>query len=786
MRSISILFFIIISVIVKSQNIDSLLSVVNNSKNDTSKIRNLHKLADAYKYINSDSSLYYYNYSLNLIEKSFLSNQNPDKDKLYLLKAITYRYLGNSYFGMGNYNEALQLYNKSVKTYINVEDKSTVTPCVINMGVIYSILSKYSHAQLFYNKALVLCKITGNTKDLSQCYVNLGVLYDEQGNYDKALDYYLQSLAINEKLNDKQKISLDLSNVALVFKSQKSYAKSLDYSKRALQLFEELGNKKGMSNSLNNIGNVLLLMNDTSNIFNYYKKALEINKEMGDKYGMSATLTNMGNYYLVMGKYDKVLNYYNKALDIKKEIADNYGITLLYVNISDLYISLTDSAALTLNQEETYLNLAIENAKIAMKQAKEMKIIPWINSAARTLMVSYKKQGNIAKSLEYSEIYIKSQDEMFSNEKTQAMAEVEAQFENEKKQLLIDKMESEKERDQQIINAQKAENKRQLLLLISAIVGFIMIAVFLFFVSRMLKQKRKAHALLAIQHAEILQQKEEIESQRDEISGQRDVLLEQKAQIEIQQKEITDSITYARSIQRALLPIPKQPQFPFENFLLFKPKDIISGDFYWTTRIQSLQIIAVADCTGHGVPGSLMSMLGISFLNEIVRKKEVVSTHQILELLRTAVIDALQQSGTIGEQQDGMDICVCVIDTDTLQMQYSGANNPLYFLPKSDGILQILKPDKMPIGIHARMDSFTSQNVQLRSGDILYLCSDGYADQLGGVNYKKFSLKKYKELISEIYSYPLETQKQKLDFAFNQWMGKFKQTDDITILGIKV
>jgi serine phosphatase RsbU (regulator of sigma subunit) len=273
-----------------------------------------------------------------------------------------------------------------------------------------------------------------------------------------------------------------------------------------------------------------------------------------------------------------------------------------------------------------------------------------------------------------------------------------------------------------------------------------------------------------------------------EIALERDLIAkisEQKNKIEQQQKELEGSLSYASSIQAALLPDLRyfKKTFP-ESFILFKPRDIVSGDFYWFSRKDNRMAVAAADCTGHGVPGAFMSILGISFLNEIV-SKNIPRANTILNRLRENVMKALHQTGDTSEHKDGMDIALCVIDLDKMNMEYAGAFNPLYMI--RNGVLVETRGDKMPIGINAVVErSFTNHNIQLEMGDLIYIFSDGYPDQFGGPEEKKFRYKTMKQLLVKLYNKPLEAQKRELERNFIKWKGDLEQVDDVLIIGIKI
>jgi serine phosphatase RsbU (regulator of sigma subunit) len=256
--------------------------------------------------------------------------------------------------------------------------------------------------------------------------------------------------------------------------------------------------------------------------------------------------------------------------------------------------------------------------------------------------------------------------------------------------------------------------------------------------------------------------------------------------IDEKNKDITASISYASRIQHAMLPEPKEIKGLSKNcFILYLPKDIVSGDFYWFTHINKKLIIAAADCTGHGVPGSLMSMLGISLLEEIVKNREINESGQILDELRKDILRALHQNSKCQETKDGMDISLCIIDRTKKNIQYSGAYNSLYLVRNNE--LIEYRADRMPIGVSVLSGkNFESQNIPYYPGDIIYMFSDGYADQFGGPDNKKFKYSALKTILTEINTLPLNRQKKLLEKQFNDWKGNSVQTDDVLILGYKL
>jgi serine phosphatase RsbU (regulator of sigma subunit)/ligand-binding sensor domain-containing protein/membrane-bound lytic murein transglycosylase MltF len=269
-----------------------------------------------------------------------------------------------------------------------------------------------------------------------------------------------------------------------------------------------------------------------------------------------------------------------------------------------------------------------------------------------------------------------------------------------------------------------------------------------------------------------------------EIQGQRDMARSQRDRIAEQKKEITDSIYYAERIQRSLLPpvITLQAILP-EHFVLFKPKNIVSGDFYWSFEKGDKVFIAAVDCTGHGVPGALMSMLGISFLNEIVITSDQTGPEEILNHLRESIINTLKQVGHEGESRDGMDIGMLVFDKAQTTISFAGANNPLYMI--RNGELQEIKGDKMPVGIYERMAPFVRHTINIQKGDTFYIFSDGYADQFGGPRSKKFMYSNFKKLLLELHPKSMQEQGVILDDRIIKWQGDIEQIDDIVVIGLR-
>ncbi|MBN2683264.1 MAG: DUF4154 domain-containing protein [Bacteroidales bacterium] len=400
--------------------------------------------------------------------------------------------------------------------------------------------------------------------------------------------------------------------------------------------------------------------------------------------------------------------------------------------------------------------------------------------------------------------------------KTKELDEKTAKLEKQTKEIKVQEAFLEKQKAE--IKKQESElshlidkvNTQNLIIYLFVFLSLVMAGLG-YFIYRSYKIKKKANKLLNEKNIAIMEQNEEIRQQKEEIETQRDAIEIQRDQIIEQKEEIMDSIVYAQRIQRAILPPEDYIGRNLDSyFILNKPRDIVSGDYYWFTEYEDSVIVAAADCTGHGVPGAFMSMLGVAFLNEIVNKGTKHSANEILNLLRAQVIKALRQTGKEGEAKDGMDIAMVVIEKNGKSIQYAGANNPMYLVRLKDSpviedaktvendthILYEIKADKMPIGIYGEeIVSFTNKEIELVKGDSIYVFSDGYADQFGGPRGKKFMYKTFKELLLEIQPRGMHEQFKILDETIENWKAHhdpvqnndhFEQIDDILVIGVRM
>ena len=326
------------------------------------------------------------------------------------------------------------------------------------------------------------------------------------------------------------------------------------------------------------------------------------------------------------------------------------------------------------------------------------------------------------------------------------------------------------------IKVQLATLEKQKLIIWFVIIALALVSFLGYYIYRGYRIKKEANIRLEEKNRTISMQKDEIEQQRDLAAAQRD-------QIAYQKKHITDSIMYAKRIQTALIPSMELFSDKLEHFVLYKPLAIVSGDFYWVSNPEGKQVIIAADCTGHGVPGAFMSMLGVTLLNEIVNNKQILMPDQIIENLRQGVIRSLNQVADEDSVKDGMDISVCVVDFKENTLLWAGANNPLYLVRGNE--LIHYRADKMPASIHYRMQPFNLHRIALQKGDAFYIFSDGFADQFGGPAQKKFLSAQLKETLVAMAGVPMLEQAERLNKIFEEWRGDSPQVDDVTIIGVR-
>jgi serine phosphatase RsbU (regulator of sigma subunit) len=445
------------------------------------------------------------------------------------------------------------------------------------------------------------------------------------------------------------------------------------------------------------------------------------------------TLSNLGKIYFEIGKFDKAIEAYKKCMEIEKKLEDKSGLIGTYNMIAQVY------------RERKQFGQALENLEKSLELSKELNSRSYLSDTYQSLYQTYKKKNDYQQALKWHEKYLIMRDSILNKKKNKQISELQTKYETKKKEQKIKLLNKEKK-------VQDLKIKKQRLL--NYFIGIIAIITLLFAII-FLVQKRKIKAA--------------------------------NIKLSNQQKQITDSITYASRIQKAILPTNEQINniLNENHFILFRPKEMVSGDFYFTEQKNGKKIVASVDCTGHGVPGAFMSLLGYSFLKEIIKTIEPLEPNLILDKLREHVINSLHQKQEIGTGKDGMDISLCIIDEENQEIHFSGAYQVMLFI--RNGEIYRYKGDKMPIGIHYnKQSSFSKEVIKYNKGDEIYLFSDGYIDQFGGPKNKKFRLKKLEKILTDIHNETMASKKSHLTKTFDRWKRGNDQLDDVVMIGVKL
>jgi tetratricopeptide (TPR) repeat protein len=728
-----------------------------NKLSDSIYIKTLNVLALEYLYINSDTAITLAQFGLQFSEKI-----NWKKGKVICLNT-----LGGCNWVKGNYPQALEYYNTGLKIAEEFSDKSLQAKFLGNIGLVYADQSDYPKALEYYFKALKIDEKIGDKIGMANNLGNIGNVYWSQSDYPKALEYYFKALKIDEELRDKRSLAIDLGNIGNVYADQSDYQKALEYYFKALKIAEELGDKRTMAINLGNIGPVYADQSDYPKALEYFFKTLKIDEELGNKNGIAADLGNIGATYAKQSDYLKALEYYFKALKIDKEIGDKRNMAIWLGNIGNIYRKTGK-----FKDAEKYL-------KQALALSDSLGTLDVTRDNEYFLYQLYDTLGQYKLSLIHYKKYIAARDTIDNDEKRKKINYLASKYEWEKKEALIN---AEREKERALFEANQRRNK---IIIISVTTGMIMLGVFLVFVYRSLRITRKQKAIIELQKQEVERQKSEVEKQKEIVEQQKAQVEAQKKIIEDKNKDIMDSINYALRIQQAILPDDKKwERLLPDSFKLYLPKDVLAGDFYWLEENENYIYVAAADCTGHGVPGAMVSVVCSSALTKAVLEDKLTNTNEILDRVREIVIEKM--SSNEGHLRDGMDVCLVRINKNNRkEIQYSGANRPLYII-KANGELEELSPDKQPIGWMEETSPFKAENKVLEQGDMLYLTTDGFADQFGGPKQKKLKTKGMLELFVNVHTLPLTEQKEKIHTYYSDWKGSGDQTDDVCVIGIKV
>ena len=627
-------------------------------------------------------------------------------------------------------------------------------------------LSNFNIANKSLQQALVVSKNINNKYYQSRCFQLIGNLnLNLNGDFDKAMYNYIQSLKIAEETGNKVQQAKVYNSLGSLYGRKNNFKEALKNYTIALVIKEKIGDINEIAPTLNNLGNLYYQTKQYDSSLYYHSKALDMRTQQKDTLSIAVCYDNMGNAFAQRGQetknkndYFKASDMYDKSLKYFEASGNELELSRCYVNLAEFYFERSSLFSIPSDIQKA-LDICKKGLDLSTKIGHSEAQV----ASYGTLADIYESEGKYETALNYFKQFKALSDSLNSVESSKNIAEMQTTYDVDKKDKAITILNKDKK-------IQNAELNKQKIVRNSFIGGFVLVLIFSFFLYRNYNEKKKVNIQLS----------------------------DAKSLIEAKNKNITDSINYAQRIQQAILPsknnlIDLVPQ----SFILFQPKDIVSGDFYWFGKVNSINqqnnvsVIVAADCTGHGVPGAFMSMIGNNLLNEIINEKKITQPSEILNHLNNQVRDALKQNEKGAETNDGMDVSVCCIDTSKSELQYAGANRPLYIFRKQHDnfIFEEIKPSKFPIGgshYGSGSQTYANHTFKYNSGDTFYLFSDGYCDQFGGEHDKKFMSKRFREMLQTMQHMPMPEQGKMLHQTIETWKGHQEQSDDILVIGLRV
>ncbi|KAB2869971.1 MAG: tetratricopeptide repeat protein [Bacteroidales bacterium] len=650
------------------------------------------------------------------------------------------------------------------------------------LGVFYRNQSRYNESLRFHNESYALAKETGNVKMQVTSLNNLGVVYRRIDNHAYATEYHVKALRLAEEVRDSFNISVACNSLGNIFSLNGRYDEALDYFSRALELSVKMGNKLGQAMNNNNIGEVYEFKGNYYKAREYYQESLDINLHINSLKGIAINYNALGKVELFFGNYTTAYSYFIKALEIDRKLGDKKFLADSHVNIA--------RSLLALNR----LSEVRSNLDISINIANEIKSLIDLQRAYEVYSAYYSKMSKYDSALYYYRLAANYKDSVLNEKNTRHISTIQTIYETEKKEHEIKLLTQSQELKQK-------ELKRQKILKNGLIIGLILTIFIIISIYQAFRTKRNSNKILSQQITEIEEQnirleeqKQEIETQKEEIERNKNFIEQKNKNLEEAYKiiegyieKITDSIRYAERIQESIQPNLDAVREVFSDVILYnKPKDIVSGDFYWMISSGKKVYFALSDCTGHGVPGAFMSIIGIDLLNQAVNLHHYYKPDQIVAFLNEQLIKRLRKSEKEQVLKDSMDIAVCIFDRETYQLDYTGALIPIFI--QSNGRLAEIKPDYITLGTSFGKEekTFTINSFKMIEGDWVYLATDGYFDQLGGSQNKKYMRNQFKQFVSQIHNLSGSEQRDLIEKEFLQWMGKNEQIDDVLVWGVKI
>jgi tetratricopeptide (TPR) repeat protein/serine phosphatase RsbU (regulator of sigma subunit) len=699
--------------------------------NDTTRLKAIHAAASDLTGTNPDSALLMANLEFAFARKA---KNNVYAGRAKVLMAVVY-------INTNDYSKAIEAGLEGIKYLEQTNEKKFIATAYNNTGVAYMNSGNFEKALEFADHAFSVRKSIGDKYGMAASYNNIGNVYSSLSNYTGALENYLKALQLQEELGNKQDIATALNNIGNIYNRQSNSKKAIDYYSKALKIREELKDMDGIASCYSNLGVVYQFEKNYDKALEYLFKAVKIGEESGDLYGLGLTYGAIGDIYKETTGFEKALEYFLKSKDVCEKSGDKYGLSATYNSIAGAYNKMN-------NPKE-----ANKYALLSLKLHNEMKDADGLRLNYQQLALANASLNNYKDAFLYHVKYKDLTDSVFNIENSKMLSDLKTGFEVEKKETEL-KIKSEAEQEK--LKTVSREEKKQQQIIIASVAGIlIVVLIFSFFLYKRFRLTAR----------------------------QKGIIEKQKHIVEEKNKEILDSITYAKRLQDAILPPEDYVKKYLPNsFVYYKPKDIVAGDFYWMEFVDNTVFIAAADSTGHGVPGAMVSVVCSNALNRSLKEFGLREPGKILDKTRELVLETFAKSST--EVKDGMDISLCAINKSKNTFYWSGAYNPLWYIDQ--GSITEIKGDKQSIGKTDNPKPFTTHEIQLGNTKTFYLFTDGLADQFGGPKGKKFKYKQLEELLVSVSKKTLNEQETIIAEVFERWKGSLEQVDDVTLIGITI
>jgi serine phosphatase RsbU (regulator of sigma subunit)/lipopolysaccharide biosynthesis regulator YciM len=711
--------------------------------------------------------------SLNEVSASLAKYNNSRMLDLALIalseskKANYLKGLADSNYNIGDYfyytflkDSALHYYREAAKYSEMHGDKVRTALCDYSMAYIYFEIDKYEDALHHARKSLTIIEGSEDSATLARILTLICEIYNFRGENDRAIDYCIRSIEIYDQLNNPVGKANALNVVGNIYTQYKIFDKAEKHLREALSLAIKYNHLEQQSVSYSSLAELFHSKSDYDNAWINYKLSYDLDLVEQDTIGLAFSTYSLGKIYLKLDSIDEALDFLHKSLLFTNIVQNNDLLANIYAKLGKAYHMKGRQA-----QALDYLNKSLA---IAL----EINAMPILQSVYKTIAEYYEKEGYPDTSLKFYKLYMDYDDKMKQEENARKIAEVDAIYELALKEKRIDFLTKENE-----IQFLKARERELLNNGLFVFIIFTLVVVGILFNRNKIKNKA---------NKELEQQKEAINHQKEEIEQQRDYIQSKSIALAEIHKQVTDSIEYARRIQLSLFPSRNELQLIFpQSFVFNKPKDIISGDFYWVTTIDDKIYLAVVDCTGHGVPGAFMTILASSLLNQIILENRISCPGMTLSLLDIKVKQNLHLNHNSPLIADGMDIGLCVFDKKERTIDFAGAKFCLYY---SDGenLCQIIG-NRYPIGSMLFPDKiYQSTSIQLPQNTTIFLATDGFQDQFGGDNDTKFMKSNFRKLLKKMMVNSINEQHNILCEKFYSWKGNHPQTDDVLVVGIKI